>query len=45
LIIPVLPNDEMDPILPELIEVPPDSDDQQPPTPIDENPKDPKVYV
>jgi hypothetical protein len=44
LIIPILPNDEADPLPPEPIEAPPDSE-QQPPTPIDENPKEPKVYV
>lgn len=45
LIIPVLPNDEVDPILPEPMEAPPDSDGQQPPAPINENPESPKVYV
>jgi hypothetical protein len=43
LIIPVLPNDEVDPIPPEPIEAPPDPDNQQ--SPIDENPKEPKLYV
>ena len=45
LIIPVLPNDEVDPIPPEPIEAPPDTDGHQPPEPIDENPKGPKIYV
>ncbi|HMV47148.1 MAG TPA: hypothetical protein PLD20_03660 [Blastocatellia bacterium] len=48
LIIPVLPNDEIDPILPEPIEAPSESDDSrlpEPPDSIDETPKEPTIYV
>ena len=45
LIIPVLPNDEVDPILPEPIKAPSESDDQPSPDSINENPKEPKIIA